>query len=87
MKQNNGIIPTFVDLDGKVGGPTGKWWGSAYGWGFSPVNPVTGRRENRNRIERPIIGLNNALLADGRSEVRGRVARHDERRECERAHC
>jgi hypothetical protein len=34
MKQNNGIIPTFVDLDGKVGGPTGKWWGSAYGWGF-----------------------------------------------------
>ena len=41
MKQNNGIIPTFVDLDGKMGGPTGKWWGSAYGWGFSPVNPVT----------------------------------------------
>ena len=65
MKQNNGIIPTFVDLDGKVGGPAGKWWGSAYGWGFSPVNPVTGRRENRNRIERPIIGLNNALLLTG----------------------
>ena len=65
MKQNKGIIPTFVDLDGKVGGPTGKWWGSAYGWGFSPVNPVTNRRENRNRIERPIIGLNNALLVTG----------------------
>ncbi len=65
MKQNNGIIPTFVDLDGKIGGPTGKWWGSAYGWGFSPVNPVTNRRENRNRIERPIIGLNNALLLTG----------------------
>ncbi len=65
MKQNNGIIPTFVDLDGKIGGPTGKWWGSAYGWGFSPVNPVTGRRENRNRIERPIIGFNNALLLTG----------------------
>jgi hypothetical protein len=65
MKQNSGIIPTFVDLDGKVGGPTGKWWGSAYGWGFSPVNPVTKRRENRNRIERPIIGLNNALLLTG----------------------
>ena len=65
MKQNNGIIPTFVDLDGKIGGPSGKWWGSAYGWGFSPVNPVTNRRENRNRIERPIIGLNNALLLTG----------------------
>jgi hypothetical protein len=65
MKQNNGIIPTFVDLDGKIGGPTGKWWGSAYGWGFSPVNPVTNRRENRNRIERPIIGFNNALLLTG----------------------
>ena len=65
MKQNNGIIPTFVDLDGKIGGPTGKWWGSAYGWGFSPVNPVTNRRENRNRMERPIIGFNNALLLTG----------------------
>ncbi|MEO5742708.1 MAG: hypothetical protein ABIS29_19140 [Vicinamibacterales bacterium] len=65
MKQNNGVIPTFVDLDGKIGGPGGKWWGSAYGWGFSPVNPVTGRRENRNRIERPIIGFNNALLLTG----------------------
>ena len=65
MKQNNGIIPTFVDLDGKIGGPSGKWWGSAYGWGFSPVNPVTNRRENRNRMERPIIGLNNALLLTG----------------------
>ena len=65
MKQNNGIIPTFVDLDGKIGGPTGKWWGNAYGWGFSPVNPVTNRRENRNRIERPIIGFNNALLLTG----------------------
>ena len=65
MKSNNGIIPTFVDLDGKIGGPTGKWWGSAYGWGFSPVNPVTNRRENRNRMERPIIGFNNALLLTG----------------------
>ena len=36
MKRNNGIIPSFVDLDGKIGGPDGKWWGNAYGWGFSP---------------------------------------------------
>jgi hypothetical protein len=68
MRQNNGIIPSFVDLDGKVGGPDGKWWGNAYGWGFSPVNPVTGRRENRNRVSRAIIGFNNALFLTGDSK-------------------
>ncbi len=61
MQQNKGIIPSYVDLNGVVGGPEGKWWGMAYGWGFSPVNPVTGRRENRHRIPRAIIGFNSAL--------------------------
>src|SRR5499427_8911033 len=65
MKQNGGIIPSFVDLDGTIGGPEGKWWGNAYGWGFSPVNPVTGRRENRNRIPRALVGFNNALWVTG----------------------
>jgi len=65
MKHNNGIIPSFVDLDGKIGGPNGKWWGNAYGWGFSPINPVTGRREDRNRIPRAIVGFNNALWVTG----------------------
>jgi hypothetical protein len=65
MKQNKGIIPSFVDLDGRIGGPDGKWWGNAYGWGFSPVNPVTGRRENRNRIPRALVGFNNALFVTG----------------------
>ena len=65
MKRNNGIIPSFVDLDGKIGGPDGKWWGNAYGWGFSPVNPVTGRREDRNRIPRALVGFNNALWVTG----------------------
>ena len=65
MKQNGGVIPSFVDLDGRIGGPDGKWWGNAYGWGFSPVNPVTGRREDRNRIPRALVGFNNALLASG----------------------
>ncbi len=65
MKQNNGIIPSFVDLDGRIGGPEGRWWGNAYGWGFSPVNPVTGRREDRNRIARALVGFNNALLVTG----------------------
>jgi len=65
MKQNHWIIPSYVDLDGKVGGPEGKWWGNAYGWGFSPVNPVTGRRENRHRIPRALVGFNNALWVSG----------------------
>ncbi len=65
MAQNGGIIPSFVDLDGRIGGPEGKWWKNAYGWGFSPVNPVTGRREDRNRIPRALVGFNNALLVTG----------------------
>ena len=65
MKRNDGIIPSFVDLDGRIGGPDGQWWKNAYGWGFSPVNPVTGRREDRNRIPRALVGFNNALLVTG----------------------
>jgi hypothetical protein len=65
MKQNGGVIPSYVALDGKIGGPEGKWWNNAYGWGFSPVNPVTGRREDRNRIPRALVGFNNALLVTG----------------------
>ncbi len=65
MRQNKGIIPSKIGLDGKIGGNDGKWWGNVYGWGFSPVNPVTGRRENRNRIQRAQVGLNNALWVSG----------------------
>jgi hypothetical protein len=65
MKQNGGIIPSFVDLDGTIGGPERRWWANAYGWGFSPVNPVTGRREDRNRIPRALVGFSNALLVTG----------------------
>jgi hypothetical protein len=65
MRQNGGVIPSFVDLDGRIGGPDGRWWGNAYGWGFSPINPVTGRREDRNRIPRALVGFSNALLVSG----------------------
>jgi hypothetical protein len=65
MKKNRWIIPSYVDLNGKVGGPDGKWWGNAYGWGFSPINPVSGRRENRHRIARALVGFNNALWVSG----------------------
>ncbi|MBL9202662.1 MAG: hypothetical protein JNL39_19270 [Opitutaceae bacterium] len=66
MKANGGVIPSYVDYrDGKIGGPENKWWGNAYGWGFSPLNPVTGRKENRNRIPRAIVGFHNAILVTG----------------------
>jgi hypothetical protein len=65
MKKNGGVIPSFIDLDGRIGGPDGQWWKNAYGWGFSPVNPVTGRREDRNRIPRALVGFSNALLVSG----------------------
>ncbi len=65
MKQNAGIIPSFVDVDGTIGGPGRRWWTNAYGWGFSPINPVTGRREHRNRIPRALVGFSNALLVTG----------------------
>jgi hypothetical protein len=66
MRRNGGVIPSYVDYrDGKVGGAENKWWGSAYGWGFSPVNPVNGRRENRNRIPRAMVGFTNAVLVTG----------------------
>lgn len=65
MKQNGGVIPSHIGLDGKVGGDDGRWWSGAYGWGFSPVNPVNGKREHRNRIPRALVGFNNALLVTG----------------------
>jgi hypothetical protein len=65
MKRNRWIIPSYVDLEGKIGGPEGKWWGNAYGWGFSPINPVNGRREDRHRIPRALVGFNNALWVSG----------------------
>jgi hypothetical protein len=65
MQRNAGIIPSKIGLDGKIGGDDGKWWGNVYGWGFSPVNPVHGRRENRNRIPRALVGFNNALWVSG----------------------
>ncbi len=66
MRKNNGVIPSYVDYrDGKIGGPEGKWWNNAYGWGFSPVNPVKGKREDRNRIPRAMIGFENAVMVTG----------------------
>jgi hypothetical protein len=50
-KANNDILPSNVGRDGVIGSDAdGKWWGGAYGWGFSPVVPQTGKREDRNRV-------------------------------------
>ena len=65
MRDNGGIIPSHIGLDGSIGGPEKKWWLGAYGWGFSPINPVTGKREDRNRIQWPLAGFANALLLTG----------------------
>jgi hypothetical protein len=71
MKQNSGVIPSYVSLDGTIGGPEAKWWNNAYGWGFSPVNPVTGQREDRNRIPRATVGFASDVVTGDRAPVRG----------------
>lgn len=65
-RANDDILPSNVGLDGVIGSAAdGKWWGGAYGWGFSPVNPVTGKREDRNRVPRTAMGFFNAYLLTG----------------------
>jgi len=65
-KDNGGVLPSNIGLDGKIGGATdGKWWGGVYGWGFSPVAPPGGKREDRNRVPRSIVAFMNAYLLTG----------------------
>ena len=61
-RDNGGIIPSKVGVDGKIGGPEGKWYAGAYGWGFSPVVPMTGKHEDRNRVFWCVGGFYNAYL-------------------------
>jgi len=66
MKDNDGIIPTNIGLDGSIGGATdGKWYGGVYGWGFSVKVPQTGELADRSRVERGQVGFNNAFLLTG----------------------
>ena len=63
---NDGILPSNIGLDGKIGGETeGKWYGGCYGWGFTVTVPQTGELANRNSIYRGIAGFGNALLLTG----------------------
>jgi hypothetical protein len=66
MKANNGIIPTNVGLDGKIGSEAGgKWYGGVYGWGFSVVVPQTGKLAHRNGHPLGLTGFMNAYLLTG----------------------
>jgi hypothetical protein len=65
-KANNDILPSNIGLDGKIGGAAdGKWYGGVYGWGFSPVVPMTGKRADRNRVPWSFVGFMNAYLICG----------------------
>ena len=66
MVDNNHIIPSNVGLDGTIGGECdGKWYGGAYGWGFTVVVPQTGELANRNRTHWAMTGFMNAYLLTG----------------------
>ncbi|WP_206352214.1 hypothetical protein [Tautonia rosea] len=66
MKQNGGVIPSNVGVDGVIGSADGgKWYGGVYGWGFSVEVPQTGELAHRNTHSLGLIGFGNALLLTG----------------------
>lgn len=65
-RNNSGIIPTNIGLDGRPGGGAdGKWYGGVYGWGFTVKVPQTGELANRNTHQLGIAGFGNAYLLTG----------------------
>ena len=68
-ERNNNIIPSNIGLDGTIGGSAqGKWYGGVYGWGFSPIVPMTGKPADRNRVPRAFVSFMNAYLISGGDE-------------------
>jgi hypothetical protein len=65
MIANGNVIPTKVDLEGRIGGAEGKWWGGVYGWGFTVIDPVTQKPVHRNRHHAGFQGFMNAYLLTG----------------------
>ena len=66
MADNGGIIPSNVGLDGSIGGECGgKWYGGVYGWGFSVVDPATGKTVHRNCVGLGLVGFGNAHFLTG----------------------
>ncbi|HEY2413777.1 MAG TPA: hypothetical protein VGI40_16115 [Pirellulaceae bacterium] len=64
-KANNGIMPSKIGLDGKIGGVSGKWYAGTYGWGFSVVVPQTGKIDHRPRTQSGWSGMRTAFLLTG----------------------
>ncbi len=65
-RENGGIIPTNIGLDGTVGGSSdGKWYGGVYGWAFTVVEPQSGRPVHRNTHHLGLNGFGNAYLLTG----------------------
>jgi hypothetical protein len=63
---NDGIIPTNVGLDGKIGSAAGgKWYGGVYGWGFTVEVPQTKQLAHRNSHHLGLTGFGNAYLLTG----------------------
>ena len=66
MLDNDGIIPTNIGLDGKIGSAAGgKWYGGVYGWGFTVEVPQTGQLAHRNTHYLGLAGFGNAYLLTG----------------------
>jgi hypothetical protein len=66
MIDNGGIIPSNIGLDGTIGGSVGgKWYGGVYGWGFSVVDPASGKLSHRSRVHLGLIGFGNAHFLTG----------------------
>ncbi len=63
--RNGGVLPSKIDLQGRIGGKEKAWYGGTYGWGFSPLVPQTGKREDRNRVPRAVVAFMNAYLMTG----------------------
>ncbi len=66
-RQNGGIIPTNVGLDGVIGSACGgRWYGGVYGWGFTVTVPQTGELAHRTYFHtRAIHGFGNATILTG----------------------
>jgi len=63
MKDNNGIIPTNIGLDGRIGSAAGgKWYGGVYGWGFTVIDPVDKLPRHRSTFQHGFLGFMNAYL-------------------------
>lgn len=60
--KNDGMLPSHVRPDGTVGDD---WWKGVYGWGFSPLVPQTGEREDRNRVPRSITAFMGGVVMSG----------------------